>query len=114
MIARGINEYPEKKIWPSELRMGAFEVYFMGIQLFSKIKTSQWPNIEYLAKKCRSIYDDYMSGAPIYRYETFVQFESGEQRVLRTQARKSTSVPRQLASLQMKSRSSQNGESAMS
>ena len=40
LLISGIDQIPQQKIWRTDLRMGAFEVYFMGVRLFSKIKSS--------------------------------------------------------------------------
>ena len=41
------------------LELGAFEVYFMGIRLFSKLKSGKWPNIDMVAEKCKQVYEAY-------------------------------------------------------
>lgn len=40
--------------------MGAFEVYFMGVLIYSKIKTGQFPNITAVSKKCCEAYNEYI------------------------------------------------------
>lgn len=47
-------------IWPMDLEIGAFEVYFMGIKLFSKLTCGQWPSIIKLATKCQKAYESYL------------------------------------------------------
>ena len=34
----------------------AFEVYFMGIRVYSKIESRQWPHCDLLAKRCAKMY----------------------------------------------------------
>ena len=48
---------------------GAFEVYFMGVRLYSKLLTHQWPNRTLLASKGARIYEDYVNGEDIAGYE---------------------------------------------
>ena len=39
--------------------LGGFEVYFMGVRLFSKIQSGMWPFTPVLAQKCFIAYNDY-------------------------------------------------------
>ena len=48
---------------------GAFEVYFMGVRLYSKLLTNQWPNSSALAAKCARVYADYVNDEDISGYE---------------------------------------------
>ena len=48
---------------------GAFEIYFMGIRLYSKLLTNQWPSSSAIANKCKRIYEDYVNGQDISHYE---------------------------------------------
>ena len=51
------------------LELGAFEVYFMDVLIFSKLLTHQWPNIINVAQKCVSAYNSYLRGEDIKEYE---------------------------------------------
>jgi hypothetical protein len=55
------TNYPTKRY--------AFEVYFMGIRVYSKILTRLWPNIPGLANKCVKIYNEHLEGKDISHYE---------------------------------------------
>ena len=79
-------------IWPMELELGAFEIYFMGVKLFSKLKSGVWPNTLLVASKCKMAYDSYVNEEQIDHYETLtmkstfggnlnLQFKSGSTRV---------------------------------
>ena len=48
---------------------GAFEVYFMGIKLFSKIQCKMWPNIPILADKCVKCYRAYVKNQSLDQFE---------------------------------------------
>ena len=50
--------------------MGAFEVYFMGILIFSKKKCANWPNVVRVAAKCVKVYQSYTSGSDMGAFET--------------------------------------------
>ena len=50
--------------------IGALEVYFQGVRLFSKIQSGKWPHPELLAQKCKRAYDDLMAGNDVGEYET--------------------------------------------
>lgn len=50
--------------------LGAFEVYFMGVRLYSKIQSNKWPNTKLLGQKCKRAYDAYIAGEDIEEFET--------------------------------------------
>lgn len=53
-------------IWTSyATKRYAFEVYFMGIRLYSKITCRLWPSTSLVAQKCFKAYTDYMQGNDI-------------------------------------------------
>jgi hypothetical protein len=52
---------------------GAFEVYFMGVRLFSKIESKMWPNIPALAEKCVNCYKAYVSNKEIDNFELTIK-----------------------------------------
>lgn len=54
------------------VELGALEVYFMGVRLFSKISSGTWPHTSLLAEKCVNAYNDFMSNKDISIYETTV------------------------------------------
>ena len=56
-----LTNYPTPK--------GAFEVYFMGVLIYSKLMTKKWPRISDLANKCGRMYRDYQQGLSILEYE---------------------------------------------
>lgn len=41
--------------------IGSFEVYFMGVCLFSKIKSRLWPNIGLVVEKCKIIHQAFLN-----------------------------------------------------
>lgn len=42
--------------------MGAMDVYFMGVRLFSKKVSNVWPNKTLVAEKCARAYEAYTAG----------------------------------------------------
>lgn len=50
--------------------IGALEVYFNGVRLFSKIQSGLWPHTDLLAQKCVKVYNDFMAGQDISIHET--------------------------------------------
>ena len=68
-----VNEFQDRKIIGCEKRMpkvlkqlknpeiGSFEVYFMGVCLFSKFKSRLWPNIGLVVEKCRLIHSAFLN-----------------------------------------------------
>ena len=51
---------------------GAFEVYFMGVRLFSKIQSGVWPNPVRVAERAAQAYKAYYAGKDIDEFETQV------------------------------------------
>lgn len=45
-----------------DITIGAMEVYFMGVRLFSKKLCNVWPNNLLVAQKCVNAYDDVVNG----------------------------------------------------
>ena len=43
----------------------SFEVYFMGVKLYSKLESKQWPDNRLLAAKIQRALDDYLAGLDI-------------------------------------------------
>ena len=41
----------------------------MGIKLYSKLLTNDWPELDELVLKCKDIYNDYMNNLDIDHYE---------------------------------------------
>ena len=50
--------------------LGACEVYFMGVRLFSKLQSNVWPSANLLKDKCLAVYEAYMRDEDISEYET--------------------------------------------
>ena len=48
---------------------GQFELIFMGIKLYSKLLTNDWPELDSLVETCKEIYNDYMNNLDIEHYE---------------------------------------------
>jgi len=46
-------------------RLGAFEVSYKGMLIFSKLKSSYWPNVELVASKCAQIIVDSAEGKDV-------------------------------------------------
>lgn len=53
--------------------IGALEVYFMGVLLYSKEKSKIWPNTTSLSIKCLQCYNDYVLGNSIMHYWAIYQ-----------------------------------------
>ena len=53
----------------SVIPVGAFEVYFMGVKLYSKIESKKWPDVPKLIEKCKFVYIEFISGKDISEYE---------------------------------------------
>jgi hypothetical protein len=51
--------------------MGAFEIYFMGVRIYSKKQSNIWPSIPMVVEKCIKAHADFVSGEDISVYETF-------------------------------------------
>ena len=50
--------------------MGAFEVFFLGTRIFSKIQSSVWPNPAMVAKRCLRAYMEFHGTGNIEQFET--------------------------------------------
>jgi hypothetical protein len=50
--------------------MGAFEVFFLGTRIFSKIQSSVWPNPAMVAKRCVRAYMEFHGTGNIEQFET--------------------------------------------
>ncbi len=53
----------------SKIPFGAFEIYFMGVRLFSKNLSKNWPNVDDFVEKFNRILRDYNDGGNIQKYE---------------------------------------------
>ena len=42
-----------------QVPLGAFEVYFMGKCVYSKLKTKKWPQFDSLVEKCKNLYHEH-------------------------------------------------------
>ena len=49
--------------------LGCFEVWFMGVKIFSKLKSGLWPRTAKVAQKCQKVYYDYLYAKDINQYE---------------------------------------------
>ena len=47
-------EFPLRK-----MPIGALEVYFMGVRLFSKVQSGVWPNAVRVAERCLAAFNDF-------------------------------------------------------
>ena len=52
-----------------DITIGAMEVYFMGVRLFSKKLCNVWPNNLLVAQKCVNAYDDVVNGGSAQDWE---------------------------------------------
>lgn len=50
------------------IQLGCFEVYFMGVSIFSKLQCNQFPDINFTAKICSRVYHDFIDGKDITKY----------------------------------------------
>ena len=58
--------HTNKNFWNFRtIPVGAFEVYFMGVKLHSKLITMKWPNISMLTEKCKIVYQNFVDGIDI-------------------------------------------------
>ena len=62
---------PEQHYENFKIPIISFEVYFMGVQLYSKRKNRQWPNLERLAKHCKKAYDSLLGDITFDLYEAY-------------------------------------------
>ena len=58
--------------------MGAFEVYFMGVRIYSKKQSNIWPNIPMVVEKCLNAHNDFIKGEDISKYETFAGLKQND------------------------------------
>jgi hypothetical protein len=49
-------------------RLGALEISFNGILLFSKMLSKVWPNATAVANKCRRVDDAYNQGQDLHQF----------------------------------------------
>lgn len=59
------TEFPLRR-----MPIGALEVYFMGVRLFSKVQSGVWPNAARVAERCLGAFNDYENQQDISDYET--------------------------------------------
>lgn len=59
------TEFPLRRV-----PIGAMEVYFMGVRLFSKVQSGVWPNATRVAERCLAAFNDYEANQDISEYET--------------------------------------------
>jgi hypothetical protein len=68
--ARAIKGKKFNNVWTNyPTKRYAFEVYFMGFRLYSKIATRLWPNTSLVALKCAKAWNDYVQGNDLSQYE---------------------------------------------
>ena len=58
--------------------MGAFEVYYMGVRIYSKKQSNIWPSIPMVVEKCLNAHADFVKGEDISVYETFAGLKQNE------------------------------------
>jgi hypothetical protein len=51
------------------IAVGALEVYFKGIRVYSKIASRRWPNAAMVADKCKRLLDASNQGEDIMEFE---------------------------------------------
>jgi hypothetical protein len=51
------------------IAVGAFEVYFKGVRVYSKIASLRWPNTPMVADKCKRLLDAHNNGEDISEFE---------------------------------------------
>lgn len=52
-----------------DITIGAMEVYFMGVRLFSKKLSNVWPNNTLVAQKCLRAYEGVVAGGSPSEWE---------------------------------------------
>lgn len=68
--ARAVKGKKFNNVWTNyPTKRYAFEVYFMGFRLYSKITTRLWPNNSLVALKCARAWNDYVQGNDLSQYE---------------------------------------------
>jgi hypothetical protein len=55
-----------------DIAVGAMEVYFKGIRVYSKILCNRWPNAGLVASKCKRLLDANNNGDDIMSFEHIV------------------------------------------
>ena len=53
----------------NKIPYGAFEIYFMGIRLFSKRLSKTWPDVEEFVTYFKKVFEAYKNGEDIIKYE---------------------------------------------
>ena len=53
----GYDDGPMIKGYKTDI--GAFEIYFMGVRLFSKLICNKWPRVTLVVQKCEEIYSSF-------------------------------------------------------
>eukprot|EP00349_Pseudokeronopsis_sp_Brazil_P003238 CAMPEP_0202962708 /NCGR_PEP_ID=MMETSP1396-20130829/6790_1 /ASSEMBLY_ACC=CAM_ASM_000872 /TAXON_ID= /ORGANISM="Pseudokeronopsis sp., Strain Brazil" /LENGTH=75 /DNA_ID=CAMNT_0049683457 /DNA_START=249 /DNA_END=476 /DNA_ORIENTATION=+ len=51
-------------------RIGAFEVSFKGVLVFSKLLSTLWPHFDSVGTKIKKMYEDFRAGKDISVYQT--------------------------------------------
>ena len=72
--------------------MGAFEIYFMGVRIYSKKQSNIWPSVPMVVEKCIKAHSDFMSGEDISIYETFAGLKRND--VTEMKSMKPTEMPK--------------------
>ena len=52
-------------------RRGSFELYFMGVRMYSKCLTGEWPDIYLLAMRAKEAYDIFCKNPSFDLYSNF-------------------------------------------
>lgn len=52
-----------------EIPVGALEVYFKGIRIYSKVMSRRWPNATLVADKCRRVLEAHRNGEELHDFE---------------------------------------------
>jgi len=58
-VLNGGCDYP----MPQEFPLGQFEVYFMGVRLFSKLQAKVFPDLDQVSEKCIAAYNAFIGGS---------------------------------------------------
>ena len=70
-IARANPYGPQTGVFDmAKCAIGALEVYFMGVRIFSKIQSGVWPNPNAVANRCLEAYNSFEGNTDINDFET--------------------------------------------
>ena len=67
-----VNGGPGANYTENDIAVGALEVYYKGIRVYSKIMSRRWPNAGMVADKCKRLLEANQKGEDIFSFEHIV------------------------------------------